>query len=246
MKKFILVLICIAILLFFVAFNYLIWDRDKKAEDIENLKWTNTNNISNINYLTRQIETLQEEKKVLEKKITDLEEDVKFINGNLADAQSETEELKTIIAGKDVTISVLKEQVDPDMLYSFIERWVVAMNDADFKTAHEIQYGHAKAGANYRTIQEFEMMYADKLQEITVVSAALIDNIDAKGKELPKMFIFEVELNAVFDPEAAAEVLPGQLIVNGQNKLLIKIDFDESANDWFMANMSIFVEPTQP
>lgn len=246
MKKFNLVLVCIAILLFFVAFNYLIWDRDKKTEDIDNLKWTNANNISNINYLTRQIEVLQQDKKVLEEKITGLEEDVKFITGNLADAQSETDGLKAIVAGKDKTISVLRAQADPDMLYSIIEQWVTAMNDSDFKTAHEIQFAHAAGSSDYLTLPEYELMYAGKLQEITVVSCTLIDNVAENGKELPKMFIFNAEMNAVFNPEAAAEVLPGQMIVNGTNKLLIKIDFDETAGTWFMADMSVFVEPAQP
>lgn len=246
MKKLILVLICIAILLFFVAFNYLIWDRDKKVNDIENLKWTNANNISNINYLTRQIETLQEEKKALDKNIAGLQEDIEKINGNLEDAAAEIEQMKTVIAGKEETIGILKDQADPDSIYSVIEKWVAAMNEADFGAAHEMQYSHPQAGKDYVALPEFQLMYADKLQEIQVVSAVLLENAAESGKELPKIFVFEVELNAAFNPETATESLPGQLIASGENKLRIKMDFDETTNEWFIADMYVFEEPVQP
>lgn len=245
MKKFILVLICIAILLFFVAFNYLIWDRDKKANDIENLKWTNANNISNINYLTRQIETLQEEKKGLEENIVGLEDDIEYISSNLAAATLEIEDLESVITDKDDTIKVIKEQVDTDILYSVVDRWVAAMNAADLSTAHALQYGHAEAGTDHPALPEFELMYKDKLQKITITSAVLLENVENSGKELPEMFIYKVELNALFNPETTTEVMPGQLIVNGNNILLIQIDFDETMKEWFIGNMTIFEEPAQ-
>lgn len=248
MKKFILVLICIAILLFFVAFNYLIWDRDKKAEDIENLKWTNANNISNINYLTRQIENLQEEKKALGENITVLEEDIESLNGDLEEASSEIEGLNSVIADKDATIKVIKDQVDSDFLYAIIERWAAAMNAEDLAAAHEMLYSHAEEGTKYFALSEFKLMYEGKLDEMTIVSAGLTEDEDAEdnGGDLQKKYIFKVDISAVFSPEAATEVLPGQMIVNGDNSLLIKIDFDEALKEWFIVNMTRFEEPAQP
>ena len=54
MKKFVLVLVCTLIILFFVGFNYLLWDRENKVEDIRTLENTNENKDDLIAYLTSE------------------------------------------------------------------------------------------------------------------------------------------------------------------------------------------------
>ena len=78
-----LVLVCTLIILFFVGFNYLLWDRENKVEDIRTLENTNENKDDLIAYLTSERKRVENEKnkldeeiKALEKKITDLNEQI--------------------------------------------------------------------------------------------------------------------------------------------------------------------------
>ena len=69
-----LVLVCTVIILFFVGFNYLLWDRESKAED-KTLEYTNESKDDYINYLTAERKRAEIENERLTSEIKELEND---------------------------------------------------------------------------------------------------------------------------------------------------------------------------
>lgn len=87
MKKFILVMISALLMVVFIAFNYLLWDRENKEKNIETLENSNASNNASINALGREISMLEEKNKSLETQAGELEEQ----NKALADSKNQLE-----------------------------------------------------------------------------------------------------------------------------------------------------------
>lgn len=66
MKKLVLVFVSALLLAVFIAFNYLLWEREGREEKLQQLESNNASNNASMNTLNHEIKTLEDDNSKLE------------------------------------------------------------------------------------------------------------------------------------------------------------------------------------
>ncbi len=229
MKKFFLVLICAVIILFFIGFNYLLWDRENKAEDIKTLKNTNDSNDVTINYLSKEMKRLNDENEGYVKELDRLTKDIELLNKKVNDSAMVNSELKKELSSKEESIGFLKDGYDNQALAAIINGWVENLNEGNFFEAYEIRFGHGINSENGLTLEAFTLLFKGIVKQIAVesIDEHMGEDIKANGQKA-----FNVVLEAVVD-----ETVENTYFTNGKNSRIFVMDFDRSTSNWVITDI---------
>ncbi|MDD4495199.1 MAG: hypothetical protein PHV32_12810, partial [Eubacteriales bacterium] len=156
MKKLALVLMCTLVLLFFIGFNYLVWDRENIFKNIED------NQVS-IEVLSRELNNQRNAYRALQDEKDKLEENILELENSLETIVADNEQLAQQLQGKDESINVLKSQVDKTIPVQTIERWVKSINEGYYSEAYLLMHAHELAPDNAPSMKQFETLYKGKL-----------------------------------------------------------------------------------
>lgn len=231
MKKFLLVLVCAVIILFFVGFNYLLWDRENKAADIKDLEYTNENKEDYINYMT-------DEKKIVENENKNLKKQIESLENAASDLNSQIESLRAVIRQKEADlkksselIEILKQQADRQMLAQKIQQYVELLNSRDYTQAYEMRYGHTLLYTFKPSLTSYSAGYKDKVAGIKIESLEYSeDPPEHSGGQHVFDAMLEVELKKNED-NGGCEFEPG---LNNRTFIL---GFDETVGEWVIADI---------
>ncbi|HPZ06264.1 MAG TPA: hypothetical protein PK423_09570, partial [Clostridiales bacterium] len=140
MKKFILVMVSALLIALFIAFNYLLWDRESKLAEIRNLESVNASYSASVSVHKREINTLEEEVKSLNNQITQYRDEIDTLLQERDQAISDRLQEEATLKAKVDFINVLKEHTDIQVLSRPVVLWAEAVNNGSFDEAFDIEY----------------------------------------------------------------------------------------------------------
>ncbi len=231
MKKFLLVLVCAVIILFFAGFNYLLWDRENKAADIKDLEYTNENKEDYINYMTDEKKMVENENESLKKQIESLENTVSDLNSQIESLKAGIRQNEADLKKSSELIELLKEQADRQMLAQKIRQYVELLNSRDYTQAYQMRYGHTLLYASKPSLTSYSTGYREKVKSMKIESLEYIeDSPGGYGEQHVFNAMLEVQLKENED-NGGCEFEPG---VNNRTFIL---GFDETAGEWVIADI---------
>ena len=140
MKKLILVMVFVLLTAFFIAFNYLLWDRESRENEIKNLEYANADKNANISAQKREIDGLDEEIKSLGDHIEQLENENDQLILDKSTLASEQDKANAALKERVNFINILKQYADIKALSEPVTKWTEALNQGDFEEAYELEY----------------------------------------------------------------------------------------------------------
>ncbi len=228
MRKFVLVLVCTLILTVFIAFNYLLWDREKKIESINVL---NINKNTTIEALSGQIKNLDQANNELRQKLQESEEQVENLKTSIYSLNNEIIDLKKENDYKDNLIRKLREIVDLQPLKDRIVFWADAVNEGDYAKAYSFLTGPIKSRKPYSNLQEFASDFRTAIKSINVESIELYEG--ARFNSDQSDFVFNVGLSVVLvEGQAKGE------FSEGLNQKLFTVAYVAEMDDWVICDIT--------
>ncbi len=233
MKKFILVMVFVLLLALFIAFNYLLWDRESKAAEIKNLVSVNTSNDASISEQKREIVALEEEVSGLKDKIEQLEEEKDQLRKDRDAVSAENQQTNAALRERIDFINILKEHSDIEALSKPVYLWAEALTQSNFEDAYNMEY--ATVPEKDRTVKL--STYIDQMTstvsrvEITEVK---LDKLRGAGNG--EIYLF-VKFNAKFVENAGSNSLQ---FSDGDNEMYVKIDYSKEKKAFIIASL-IFI-----
>ena len=238
MKKLALVLMCTVVLLFFIGFNYLLWDRETKTEDIKN-------NANYIKYLDQEVNRLEASNRTLATNITQLQSQVDTGKETIDNMQENIDELEILLSDKDESIRILKWYVDKSVPVTLIENWIKNLNEGKYSDAYNMIYGHGLKQMDAPSFRQFEGIYKDKVSLITLKFTELTQNNPSSKETFTGFYEYNAVVDAVLHENVSAV---NQTLEAGLNTYSFKFGFEEQLKDWVIVDVKIIetVAPTVP
>lgn len=140
MKKLILVLVFVLLTALFIAFNYLLWERESRENDIKSLENLNAGNTASINAQKREIESLNEENRSQREKINQLENEKDRLNQEKAALDTENQNINTALRERINFINTIKQYADIKALSEPVVKWVEALNQGKYEDAYALEF----------------------------------------------------------------------------------------------------------
>jgi len=235
MKKLVLVMVCALLLLMFIGFNYLLWDRENRKEDIRNLENSNASNNASINTLGREIKSLEDENRQLKARIELLENE----NDNLQSERIKSEQDKLKIIGtlsqKNEVIDKLKQNTDLQPLQEDIKKWVEYLNKGEYETAYKLLDLKNVDQGEFSSIDVFISTYRNSFKSIKIKSVELYTKgpDDDKKGDIIFIAVLEVEMDGANEASGI-----GKPFNEGLNERFFTVDYDKDKDKWVISNIS--------
>lgn len=140
MKKLILVMVFVLLTALFIAFNYLLLERENRENDIKSLEFANANNTANINAQKREIESLNEENRKQRERIDQLVTEKDQLNQENVSLNSEKENINETLQERINFINTLKQYADIKVLSEPVTKWVEALNQGKYEEAYALEF----------------------------------------------------------------------------------------------------------
>jgi len=211
--------------MFFIGFNYLLWDRENKQANIRDLQDTNEVKSDTIEILYRQISNLDKANDALENTIKELNEKIESYENMLKEQQEKNRELSEEILKKERDIAILKQQVDKDVLINVIMQWVNALGSGDLETAYKLTYGNTGS----ISFEDYYRKYRGAIISIDIHSLQeLVEENAGPRKEYLYNIVLDIQLSEnvkEFDFE------------NGLNSRVLVLDYNEETDGWIIKDI---------
>lgn len=235
MKKLVLVLVCTLIMAIFIGFNYLLWDKENREKDLENLQSSNEYNSATINALSREIKQLDDENKSLNAKISELEFNNRILNVNNQNLTQENTKVKDSLTEKINVIYGLKKDVDLSPLEQTIRKWAESINNGDYQTAYSLL--HSKYIARHENISnifKFTELFKDSIEKMELQSIKLYGfemSEEEKGN-----IVFDVTVNVKLTSEDKSAEADFE---EGANRCFFTVIYDGQNEKWIISNLLV-------
>lgn len=216
MKKLILGMVFVLLTALFIGFNYLLWDRESREKELENLENVNASNNANISAQKREISTLEEENNNLGEEIKRLEDDKEQLLQDKAALSSEKDKSEAVLQEKVNFINALKQYADINMLSEPVTKWVEALNQGKYEEAYELEYAAVLDKDRTVSLAEYTEAIKNTVKKIEIGEVKL-DKL--RGAINGEIFL-EVRLNIKL-AEDANKAAPR--FTEGVNDMYIKV-----------------------
>lgn len=223
MKKFVLVLISVIIMTVFIAFNYLLWDRQNSIS-------LNASKNASIDALSRQIKNLDELNFELREKVNSLEKGKKNIETVNYELQQQITKLNQTVDKKNQIIADLKQAIDIKPMESTILRWADNIDKGKYENAYKLQRNELQS-EKYISLEQFTKSYKNSVKSIKVKSAAL--ETQGISEEKSADFIFKVVLEV-----KNAQQESNTLFDEGVNERYFTLIYNIKEKDWLISDIS--------
>jgi FtsZ-binding cell division protein ZapB len=233
MKKFILVMVFALLIALFIAFNYLIWDRESNLAEIKNLQTINASYDASISVQKREINSLEEEVSSLRERIRQLEQENEQLLKDKDLAVDAWNQAEASLRGKIDFINVIKEYTDIQFLANPVILWAEAINSGNFQEAYQIEYESLPAGE--RTVSL--AAYTERMK----VSVTQIEITDIRIDKLRGSGNGDIYLNIRFNVKLPEDVdIKNARFAEGENEMYVKVDYSKDKKAFIISSMNIY------
>jgi len=232
MKNMVLILVCAALLTFFIAFDYLLWDRERNTQSINTLEDSIDSKDATIGALGREIKDLENYSNQLSNKLKLLEEEKKSLEEKVSDLESEIQEMKSQISKRDKFISTMESIADYGVFENILKDWAEKINEGKHEEAYQWMKLKTDAGMGALSYAEFTGSYMTGVKSIEISKMEISKDDALKYGKADIAFLTEVNV------EKSEESKQGKFN-EGVNKMIIGFDYDSENKTWFISYMSI-------
>lgn len=223
MKKLVLAMVFVVLMALFIAFNYLLLDRENKVKELKDLEFENANNSASMSMQNREIKSLEEENSSQQLKISQLESDVDQLNKKNSDLSAEKEQLNRKIKDKTDLLNALKEISDMKVLEQPVKKWLEAINAGDYDTAYELEYASLASYGNPPGAFAYSESLKATVKSISLKSIKTDTSRGAGDGDI----ILDAELEVKLVDKAVSQVYK-----EGLNEKFIKIGYDVNKKEF--------------
>lgn len=234
MKKLVLIMVCVLLMALFIAFNYLLWDRESKVNELKNLESLNASNNANINSRDREIKSLEEDNNKLQTTITELGDDKEQLikkNSQLEKDKAQTEQK---MAHKIEIINILKENTDIKIFQAPAQKWIEAVDAGKYEEAYGLEYPKSSLQNPPITLEQYKDAFVNTVKSIKFKEVKL-------EKELGKLdgvIIITVTVE-VKVPENAD--LSNARFTDGLNDINFGLEYDNINKEFYITSISTVI-----
>ncbi|MCX8130787.1 MAG: hypothetical protein N3I35_11885 [Clostridia bacterium] len=229
MKKLVLILVCAMLMTVFVAFNYLLWDKEQNTKSIKTLEVKNDNKDATIDALGRDIKNLEYANRDLNSKVKVLENNYNELQKKNDEMQQDYLKSRQLIESKDAIISVFKEQVDMKPLEAVIKKWVESIDRGQYETAYKLEYRHYKNSGEVIGLNEYSDNYKKAIKSIKIKSVKLEDEeAESEREGITFIAVLDVKKN---------EDASGTIFTDGINEKVFSVIYDKEKGGWIIADI---------
>lgn len=227
MKKLMMVIICLVIITVFVAFNYLLWERDINIKNYEKLSESKAASIDTLGEKIKALDDVNKQQKI---KLDEFE-----MRNNELDSQNigyvqEIEGLNKKIIQKDNLIYELKKIVDIKPIEDSIKKWIEGIDKGNYEQSYNFLLNGA-SNEDYITLNDFMSDYKGVIKRMKLKSVKLYNNEDDIERKGDVIFdvIIDVEKNENVDIS---------LFDNGENERFFTMEYNKDKETWLISYIS--------
>jgi len=233
MKKFILVMVFAVLIALFIAFNYLVWDRENKLAEIRNLESVNESYDASISVHKREVSSLEAEVNSLKEQIEKLESEKAQLQKERDIAVADKDQTEETLRERINFINALKEHIDTESLAQPVRSWAEAVNNGDFEQAYYIEY--EGVAVKDRTVSL--STYVEEMK----ASVSKIEITDIKVDKLRGSGYGDIYLDVTCNVRLAdnADTLKSRFS-EGENEIYVKVDYSRDNKTFIISSMNIF------
>jgi uncharacterized protein involved in high-affinity Fe2+ transport len=228
MKKFILVMVCIIVLAIFIAMNYMLWDRDNKIRNFQDL---NSSKSVSIGALTDKIKNLDESTKQQQASLESYEIQNKQLTDTNASLNADKTKLQTQIQNLSGAVSKLKLSANMDALQSNIKKWSDGIDKAQYDVSYKLIDADIINIDSFKNIDSFDTYFKNNVKSMKLKSLKLVDSGIPADKAGNIIFKVVSDINKV-------EGSTDKLFSEGQNIIYITVGYSAQKNDWVITALS--------
>jgi len=232
MKKLVLFLVSALIIFTFIALNYLIWEKENRDKDIENLKYINLNSNSRINAYERDIKNLEEQLKTLKAELSELENNNKLLEEDKLKLEKEVANYTELIEKKNGTIGALTQMVNIKELDAPVRKWIEAIDSGKYEEAYKIQSKELLEQQNIKNPDDFAQKFKNSVKSMK------IKDIEFVTEKIPEDKMGNIIFNVAVDVEKTENNQENNVFRNGSNNLFFTVDYDVELKCWVISSIS--------
>ena len=218
MKKLILVMVFVLLTALFIAFNYLLWERESRENELKNLEYVNAGNAASISAQKREIDNLNVENRNQRNNIEQLEKEKDQLIQDKASLTAEKDKASTALQEKINFVNTLKQYADIKALSDPVVKWAEALNQGKYEEAYAIEYAGTLMKDRKLTLTAYSEEMKNMIRKIEIGEAKL-DKL--RGSSNGDIFL-EVRLNVKLAEGANAS---SARFIEGVNDIYVKIEY---------------------
>jgi cell division protein FtsB len=230
MKKLALIMVFVLLMALFIAFNYLLWDRENSEKAMSDLQNANASNNASISAQNREIKSLGEENTALQSKIDQLENDQKLMRENLDKVSAEKDQANLTLNEKISMLNAMKQFVDTKPLQTPVKEWADALDAGKYDEAYELEYGSLDVQKRPMTLAQYSENLEKNLKRINLKSTELDTERGSDTGEIYLAATLEVTLADNADKTLAT-------FKDGQNIRYFKLVYNSRTNTFEIAGI---------
>ena len=233
MKKFILVMVSALLIALFIAFNYLLWDRESKLAEIRNLESVNASYSASVSVHKREINTLEEEVKSLNNQITQYRDEIDKLLQERDQAISDRLQEEATLKAKVDFINVLKEHTDIQVLSRPVVLWAEAVNNGSFDEAFDIEYEGVLPRERTVSLRTYVEQMKATVERIEI-NEIKVDRLRGYGTG-------DIYLNVRFSVRLVEDAdISSSRFSDGENEMYVKLDYSKDKKAFIISSMNIY------
>lgn len=232
MKKFILVMVFVLLTALFIAFNYLLWDRESKVAQLKSLENDKASYYASINAQKRETDALEEEVGILKEQLEQMETEKDRLIEEKNELNTDWFKTREILQERIDFINVLKQHADINVLAEPIAKWVQAVNEGNYKEAYDLEYeGVAEQDRAVSLIA-----YVEQLEN--TVSRIDIEQVKLdmlRGAGTGDIYL-DVKLNVKLEEKPKQQ---SPRFAEGENEVYVRIGYSYSKKSFIISSINI-------
>ena len=225
MKKLVLAMVFILLMALFIAFNYLLWDRENRVKELKDLEFANANNSASMSLQNREIKSLEDENNNLQLKVNKLESDQELLTKSKNELSVEKDRLGGVLTGKNDLLNALKQISDMKELEQPVKKWVDAINVGDYSVAYELEYASLVSYGSPPSTFEYSENLKNNIKSFNMKSIKLDTDKGVDDGEI----VLDMELEVKLLDKAASQVY-----TDGLNEKFVKIGYDTAKKEFII------------
>lgn len=224
-------MVFVLLIALFIAFNYLLWDRESKANEIKSLEYTNATNSASINSQNREIKQLEDENNKFQADMDQLERDKELLQQKNMQLESEKLQTELETRHKIDIINVLKQNADIKVFETPARNWAEAVNSGNYAEAYKLEFNNPANQDKPISQSDYSDNFKNTVKSIKIKEIKLDPDAGKPEGKIILAAVLEVELVENADAESSR-------FVHGLNQVNFTLDYEASKNEFYIVEIT--------
>ncbi len=231
MKKLVLIMVFVLLMALFIAFNYLLWDRESKVNELKSLEYNNASYLADITSQSRDIKRLENENNEYISDISKLEKEKEQLAQKNLQLESDKNQETGKTGHKIDIINILKQSVDIKLFGAVVEKWVEAVSTGNYPEAYRLEYDKASLQSKQPSLEDYTNALKSNVKSIKLKELILEKEQGKAEGEIILKAALEVKLTEKPEQDFTR-------FADGLNEMKFKLDYDAALNEFYILEIT--------